>query len=202
MRGLIIACLLAVIMAAALAQEGRAEVLVEVFSDTLAVDGKYTYAYPGKSSITVDTTDAYMGKTCLKITLDPTTYSGAAIGTYPLTDLIEARTSGMVEFWIKGQKGGEVCELTLIDADDHDSTKCEVGVMITPNYATITNDWQKVSVPLAAFKDQGQYWDEAANSVKEDTFDWEELKEVKINIRPYDKNESFTVYVDEIKITD
>jgi hypothetical protein len=179
----------------------RAEVVADIYTDNFEANGKYTYVYPeGSCSITEVSSPVKSGETALKVTLDPNTYAGAAVGGYPFMDLSGVRNTGTLEFWIKGENGGEKCEVMLLDAEDADGTKAETGVVITPKYVNITTDWQKVSIPLSVFKDQGQYWDWDSNSMKKDSMKWDEIKEFKIDVRPYDKNSSFTVYLDDIKV--
>jgi hypothetical protein len=179
----------------------KAEVVADIYTDNFEDNGKYTYVYPeGTCSIEEVSSPVKTGATALKVTLDPTVYAGAAVGGYPLMDISAVRNTGKLEFWIKGEKGGEKCEVMLLDAEDSDGTKAETGVVITPKYVVITTDWKKVSIPLSAFKDQGQYWDWDSSSMKKDTMKWDEIKELKIDVRPYDKNSSFTVYLDDIKI--
>jgi len=179
----------------------KAEVVADIYTDNFEANGKYTYVYPeGTCSIEEVSNPVKAGETALKVTLDPNTYAGAAVGGYALMDISAVRKTGKLEFWIKGENGGEKCEVMLLDAEDSDGTKAETGVVITPKYVTITTDWKKVSIPLTAFKDQGQYWDLDSSSMKKDSMKWYEIKELKIDVRPYDKNSSFTVYLDDIKI--
>jgi hypothetical protein len=171
-----------------------------IFSEEIEREGTYNYSYPtdGTSEIRTTNIEKHSGNYSMKVTLNPSGYSGAAIGNYPPMDLAQCRETGALEFWIKGEKGGEKCEVLLLDDSNNDGTKTESGVVIAPKYAAITKDWQKVSIPLKAFPDEGQYWD-GEKTVK-NAVNWKEIVEFKIASRPYDKNSEFTVYIDDVNI--
>lgn len=172
---------------------------VNVYDDDVDRPGRYVYAYPDKSSVKEITYDSYEGSSALEITLDPNAYSGAAIGNYPIADLTNVRDSGAVEFWVRGNKGGELFQIALIDSDNMDGTKAELRLPVA-KYVNVSRNWQKVSIPLAAFGDEGVYWD-GTKEVK-DEFDWYDVVEIKFMIPPLRGHESFTIYVDEVKITE
>jgi hypothetical protein len=171
-----------------------------IFDEEIEKEGTYHYSYPtdGTSQIRTTNIENHSGNYSMKVTLNPSGYSGAAIGNYPPMDLAPYRETGALEFWVKGERGGEKCEVLLLDDSNEDGMKTESGVFIVPKYVTITRDWQKVSIPLKAFPDDGQYWDGAKN-VK-NRVDWNAIVEFKIAIRPYDKNQEFTVYIDDVRI--
>lgn len=177
-----------------------AAVVYGIFSEEIEKEGTYHYSYPtdGTSEIRTTNIEKHSGNYSMKVTLNPSGYSGAAIGNYPPMDLTPYRETGALEFWIKGEKGGEKCEILLLDDSNNDNSKTEVGVVITPRYVEISREWQKVSVPLKAFPSEGQYWDGDKN-VKDDV-DWSEIVEFKVASRPYDKNTEFTVYIDDVNV--
>lgn len=177
-----------------------AAVVYSIFSEEIEKEGTYHYSYPtdGTSEIRTTNIEKHSGNYSMKVTLNPSGFSGAAIGNYPPMDITRCREAGALEFWIKGEKGGEKCEILLLDDSNNDGNKTEVGVVITPKYVTITKDWQKVSVPLKAFPNEGQYWDGEKN-VK-NAVNWGEIVEFKAASRPYDKNTEFTVYIDDVNI--
>ncbi len=177
-----------------------AAVVYGIFSEEIEKEGTYHYSYPtdGTSEIRTTNIEKHSGNYSMKVTLNPSGFSGAAIGNYPPMDLSKCRETGALEFWIKGENGGEKCEILLLDDSNSDGNKTEVGVVITPKYVTITRDWQKVSIPLKAFPSDGQYWDGEKN-VK-NAVNWSEIVEFKVASRPYDKNAGFTVYIDDVNI--
>lgn len=176
--------------------------IAEFFIDTLGEGGQYTFAYPSEtSSITCVTTAKHSGSASLKINLDSTTYSGAIIGHYPLINLIKAK-KGAVEFWVRGEEGGESFAVTLADAEETDNQKVEVGVSISPKYVTVSKFWQKVQIPISDFPAKGQYWD--GSKAEPATFNPCELEEIRFNIKPEDNKgkSTFTIYVDDVKVID
>lgn len=177
-----------------------AAAVYNIFSEEIDRKGTYSYSYPtdGTSEIRTTNLEKHSGNYSMKVTLNPSGYSGAAIGNYPPMDMAQYCETGALEFWIKGEKGGEKCEILLLDDSNNDGTKTEVGVAIVPKYVTITKDWQKVSIPLKMFLKEGQYWD-GAKTVK-NAMNLKEIVEFKIASRPYDKNADFTVYIDDVSM--
>ena len=178
-----------------------AQVISDVYAENLTQEGRYVYSYPAATSFIYETNrEKHEGNASLIIALDTKTYSGAAIGNYPQVDLAEIRNAGKLEFWVKGNVGGERCAVTLIDSDNADGMKTEVSVRMSPKYVTLTKEWQKVSIPLADFPDKGQYWD--GSKTNPSTFEWSDYVEVKFAIGPQDNKDrdSFIIYVDDVKI--
>jgi hypothetical protein len=177
-------------------------IISKIYAEHLEKDGRYHYIYPEDESTVMEQSydEEHSGKACLLIRFNPKTYSGAGIGNYPPLDLSNNREKVFLEFWIKGKQGNEVCEVLLLDSPDSDGIKCESGIVISPAYVKVTNQWQKVSIPLSDFSNQGQYWDGEKN-VKE-KIDWAEIVEFKIAVRPYDKNDNFQIYIDDICIVE
>jgi hypothetical protein len=121
-----------------------------IFDEEIEKEGTYHYSYPtdGTSQIRTTNIENHSGNYSMKVTLNPSGYSGAAIGNYPPMDLAPYRETGALEFWVKGERGGEKCEVLLLDDSNEDGMKTESGVFIVPKYVTITRDWQKVSIRL------------------------------------------------------
>jgi hypothetical protein len=194
-------CGLALIGAAKLA---NAEV-VEYFSDVIDEgNGQYKYVYGGITSFEIEKSGAKTGEACLKAEMDCTQWSGAAIGHYPLIDLTKYKKPG-IELWVKGAEGGENFEVILIDADDTDGNKTEIGVMASPNFVKTSKEWQKVTIPFTAYPKKGQYWDGNNNKMVTGVdFNAAELKEVKLAVGPaYNKGKkSVVVFVDDVKIVE
>jgi len=180
---------------------------VNFFTDTVNdAEGQYKYTYGGSTAFEVDTASPHSGTACLKADLDCTQWSGAVIGRNPLIPLVDLTkfNKPAVEFWVKGAEGGEKFEVLLIDADDTDGNKTEVGVMATPKYVTVTKDWQKVAIPFSAYPKEGQYWSDAEGKTMPNAFNPKELKEIKFAVGPkYNVGKkSITIYVDDLNIVE
>ena len=198
-------CGLALIGAARVA---HAAASVDFFTDAIVESsGQYTYTYGGGTTFEIEKTGAHSGEACLKAVLDCTQWSGAVVGRNPLVPLVDLTkfNTPAVEFWVKGAEGGENFEVLLVDSDDTDHNKTEVGVMASPNYVKTTKDWQKVTIPFDVYPKKGQYWDGQANKMVTDVnFNPVELKEIKFAVGPkYNAGlASVTIYIDDLKIVE
>jgi len=170
---------------------------LDVFDEDSEKEGRYIYAYPDTSSIEEVYSESYSGQSSLEITLDATTYSGVAIGNYPISDLAALQKDGSLEFWVKGVDGSEMFQVALIDNDNIDGSKVELRLPIS-NYAKVLPTWQKVRIPLSEFGNEGVYWD-GSSEIKED-FNWHDVVEVKFLIPPIPGKDSVTFYVDVVKV--
>jgi hypothetical protein len=194
-------CSLALIGAARLAHAETVEYFIDVIDEG---NGQYTYVYGGGTTFELEKSGAKSGEACLRADMDCTQWSGAVIGHYPLVDLTKYKKPG-VELWVKGAEGGENFEVILIDADDTDGNKTEIGVMAAPNFVKTTKEWQKLVIPFTAYPKKGQYWDGSLNKmVMGVEFNPSELKEVKLAVGPtYNKGKkSVTIFVDDVKIVE
>lgn len=196
-------CGLALVGAAKYAHAESAEFFTDAVDDS---KGQYKYAYGGGTTLEIETTGAHSGEACLKADLDCTQWSGAIIGRNPLVPLVDLTKlkNPAVEFWVRGAEGGERFEVLLIDADDTDGNKTEVGAMASPKYVKVTKDWQKVTIPFVAYPKKGQYWDEAEGKTVPNEFNPKELKEIKFAVGPkYNRDKkSITIYIDDLKIVE
>lgn len=178
-------------------------VISDVYSENQAQDGRYVYAYPEDTSYVAETQrEKHGGKSSLCIALDTKAYSGAAIGNYPIVDLSDVKDTGVLQFWVKGNVGGEKFSVALMDAENSDGTKTESAIRVVPKYGVVTKEWQKISIPLKDFPKKGQYWDGA--KINPDDFDWYDFVEVKFATSPSDNRgkETFIIYVDNVEIVD
>ena len=178
---------------------------VEYFNDVIdEAGGMYKYVYGGATSMNVEKAGPHSGEACLKITFDCTTWSGAAIGHYPLVDLTKFDKPAL-EFWVKGAEGKEIFEAILLDADDTDGNKTEVSAMAAPSFVKVTKEWQKVTIPFSVYPPKGQFWQASSNKmIPGVTFNPIELKEIKFAVGPtYNKKKkTITIYVDDIRIAE
>ena len=195
---------LALVGAAGLARAASADFFIDTIDDA---SGQYMYSYGGGTTFEIEKSGAHSGEACLKAVFDCTQWSGAVVGRNPLVPLVNLTNLNKpaVEFWVKGAEGGENFEVLLIDSDDTDGTKTEVGVMATPSYIKTTKDWQKVTIPFAAYPKKGQYWDGQANKMVTNVdFNPAELKEIKFAVGPkYNAGKSsVTLYIDDLRIVE
>lgn len=205
-RKLFVVVFLCGLVLAGAARYAHAET-VEFFTDTVDdAKGQYKYTYGGGTTFELETTGAHSGEACLKADLDCTQWSGAVLGRNPLIPLVDLTNlkGPAVEFWVKGAEGGENFEVLLIDADDTDGNKTEVGVMASPKYVTVTKEWQKAVIPLDAYPKKGQYWSDAEGKTMPNEFNPKELKEIKFAAGPkYNKDRTnITIYIDDISIVE
>jgi hypothetical protein len=169
----------------------------EVFSDDL---GKYVYAYPSTSEVDIVDNVVKEGECSLMFSLDQTTYSGGAYALYDALDLSGMKAKGSIEFWVKGENGGEQFEIALVN-EQADGKKAESVVDVSMLHS-ITNDWQKVSIPLSLFPDKGIYWDAEQNKEVDVEFDWSNFTEFKIRTRPSKGESKIILYFDNISFLD
>ncbi|MDD5072647.1 MAG: carbohydrate binding domain-containing protein [Candidatus Omnitrophica bacterium] len=197
-------CGLALVCAAGVARAASADFFTDVIDET---SGQYMYAYGGGTTFEIEKTGSHSGEGCLKADFDCTQWSGAVVGRNPLIPPVDLTkfNKPAVEFWVKGAAGGENFEVLLIDADDNDGNKTEVGVMATPAYVKTTKEWQKVAIPFNVYPKKGQYWDNtSAKMVTDVNFNPAELKEIKFAVGPKYNigKDSVIIYIDDLKIVD
>ena len=174
------------------------------FLDTIdEANGQSKYAYGGITTFEIDKSGAKSGEACLMAVLDCTQWSGAAIGHQPLIDLTKFKKPA-IEFWVKGAEGGENFEVILLDSDNSDGNRTQIGLMASPNHVKVTKEWQKVVIPLSAYPKKGSYWDDAAKKMVSSDFNPAELNEIKFAVGPgYNKGkQSVVVYVDDVKVVE
>jgi hypothetical protein len=126
-------------------------IVVAKFFDDKYRQGGFDYTYPPTTKIEITKDGGFNSPSALKISLDNSDYSGAAVCLYnEFFDLSKVQLDGAVEFMIKGATGGEQIKFGLLDEEVSDSKKTQVVVSLNP-YVQITTEWQKVVIPLADF---------------------------------------------------
>ena len=92
------------------------EVVTVVMREAIPRGGGYTYQYPRENPEPV-LTDKYAmeGALSMEIELIASDYSGVAICIAGSVDLTPYLEEGVLEFWIKGDKGGENALFVLVD---------------------------------------------------------------------------------------
>jgi beta-mannanase len=165
---------------------------ITIIFDDFTTEGGYTYVYPeATSSIFPIKEAAHSGEVGLKISLDNNTYSGAAIGFAPI-DFSKIKSHSAVEFWIKGENGGEKFIFSLLDTEE-DNQKVATSVN-SISFVKVTKEWKKVTIPLSKFGDFGKWWD--GKQEQDGKFNWQRVCEVRFSIIP--SPQPFVIYVDDI----
>lgn len=192
--------LLGMAVTTTMAQPRPPRLVVYKFFDEQYRQGGFDYAYGGKSKgVTITKEGGYKSKAAVQINLDPKDYSGASICLYNETfDLSKYMLDSKLEFYIKGNNGGEQLLIGLLDEEVSDGKKTQVKMSLN-KYVQITKDWQKVSIPLIDFPDRGLYWDQTKKTELPARIDWNKIAEIRFSI---DKgtNPSFDISVDNIEI--
>ncbi|MCL2260125.1 MAG: hypothetical protein FWC15_02075 [Fibromonadales bacterium] len=176
-------------------------IVVYKFFDEQYRQGGFDYSYGGKGSgVALDKTQGYKSAASLKITLDPTDYSGASVCLYnEVFDLSKYLLDGAVEFYIKGANGGEQVIFGLLDDEVSDGKKTQVKLPLN-KYVQVTKDWQLVKIPLADFPERGLYWDQTKKTELPERIDWSRIAEFRISIDKGTNPQGFQVWVDNIEI--
>ena len=195
--------LLGMTATASMAQQKPPRLVVYKFFDDQYRQGGFDYAYGGKSKGIEKTKDGgYKSKSALKISLDPTDYSGASVCLYnEFFDLNKYMLDSKIEFMIRGAKGGEQLKIGLLDDETGDGKKTQVVLPMNKYIqgGAVTTEWKKVTIPLVDFPDRGLYWDNTRKAEFPSRIDWDKIAEIRFSI---DKgtNPAFEVFVDNIEI--
>ncbi len=169
------------------------------FFDEDFVSGGYAYNYPEASRVFIPEESGHESEVALQFDLEPGEYSGGAVCLYNLLyDMTKYYSTGALQFWIKGNQGGEIAQVTLVDDEKADGKKTAVRVPLG-NYGGITREWRQVSIPLADLGRRGVYWDEKKRVEVPNKFDWDQVAEFRLECRKGD-NKTFRVWVDDIFI--
>lgn len=191
--------LLAIAVVSIPAQRPPRLVLYKFFDDAYRTGG-FDYSYGGSGSkVSLAKGEGYKSTAALRITLDPNDHSGSSVCLYNETfDLSRYQLDAAVEFMIKGSYGGEQLWFGLIDEEKSDDKKVQVKLPLN-KYVQVSNDWQKVVIPLADFPDRGLYWDQNKKTELPSRIDWSKIAEFRISI---DKgtNKKFDILVDNVEI--
>ncbi len=157
------------------------------------------WAYPRPYAYVVrDETVFKEGKFSSQFVMDPKDWTGGGM-TLPEIDLSPIREKGALEYWVRGENGDEqfgngLCCLTK-----------EVTYNIVsacPNirmYLDISTKWRHVSIPLADFPSDGEYWDNAYTYKTPAPMDWTRVMEISWDTSPVAEKEH-TWYLDDIRI--
>lgn len=173
--------------------------LVYRFFDEDFVSGGFSYVYPDESKVFIPEESGKNGEVALQFELVADDYSGGSICLYNLLyDVTPYIVTGALEFWIKGDQGGEVAWIALVDDETGDGCKTAVRLPLN-DYGGITDEWKKISIPLSDFGNRGVYWDAKKRVEVPKKFDWDKVVEFRIEIKKGD-NKAFKVWADDLFI--
>jgi hypothetical protein len=173
--------------------------LVFRFFDEDFISGGYPYWYPENSKVFIPEESGKNGEVALEFDLNAGEYSGGSVCLYNMQyDLRPFYSSGALQFWIKGVKGGEIAWAALVDDENSDGKKTVVRLPVN-NYGGISKEWKLISIPLADFGKRGVFWDARKRVEIPERFQWDAVCEFRLEIKKND-NESFKAWVDDIFI--
>lgn len=174
------------------------DVVSVVMREAVPRGGGYTYQYPRENPEPV-LTDKYSmeGDLSMEIELIASDYSGVAICIAGSVDLSPYLEEGVLEFWIKGDQGGENALFVLVDDGVKSNGESLQVKLRSKSFGEITKEWKKFSLPLKLFGKTGVYWD--AKNLREVLmpFAWSNFKGFRLEIRK-DENTAFKVWIDDI----
>lgn len=169
------------------------------FFDEDFVSGGYAYWYPDNSKVFIPEESGKNGEVAIEFDLDEKDYSGGSVCLYNLLyDLRELYTKGALQFWVKGNNGGEIAWAALVDDENADGKKTVVRLPLQ-NYGGISNEWKLISIPLADFGKRGVFWDAKKRVEVPERFQWNAVGEFRIEIKK-NENPDFRVWVDDVFI--
>ena len=169
------------------------------FFDEEFVSGGYSYNYPEASRVFIPEESGHESEVALQFDLEAGDYSGGAVCLYNLLyDVTPYYGTGALQFWIKGNEGGEIAWIALVDDEKSDGKKTVVRLPCN-NYGGISKEWHQVTIPLADFGKRGVYWDEKKRVEVPNKFDWDQIAEFRMEIKKAD-NKKFRVWIDDIFI--
>jgi len=185
---------------ASTAVKGESKVVFKFFDEDF-VSGGYQYVYPDASKVEISENPVNVknGEASLQFDLIADDFSGGSVCLYNLMyDLNAYYATGALQFWVKGNAGGEIAWAALVDDENNNGKKTVVRLPIN-KYAQITTDWTLVSIPLRDFGKRGVFWDAKARVEVPEPFQWDKVTEFRIKIKKHD-NKAFRVWVDDIFI--
>lgn len=178
---------------------GGEEQVVYKFFDEAYVSGGFDYVYPDESKVFIPEESGKNGEVALQFDLVANDFSGGSVCLWNLLyDMRPYYAAGALEFWVKGKNGGEIAWAALVDDENTDGKKSVVRLPIN-NYGGITNEWTKISIPLADFGQRGVFWDAKKKVEVPERFQWDKVAEFRMEIKKND-NKEFRVWVDDIFI--
>lgn len=165
--------------------------------------GAIVQVYPWPDTPRPGMTDlqgADSSKYALEVRLKHDAWSGTAICLASTADLTPYYDEGALEVWIKGTKGSEIFDVTLLDNGVNSDGHPQRVYMSTRSYTVINNKtWTQLYVPLSDLGGVGSYWSETENKRISNRFNWEGVNCFGIDIEK-NRFDSFNVYVDNVRV--
>lgn len=176
------------------------DVVSVVMREAVPRGGGYTYQYPRENPEPI-LTDKYAkeGDLSMEIELIASDYSGVAICIAGSVDLRPYFEEGVIEFWIKGNQGGENALFVLVDDGVKSNGESMQVKLRSKSLGEITTEWKRFSIPLKLFGNTGVYWDAKNQREVLMPFAWSNFKGVRIEVRK-DENTAFKVWIDDVVI--
>ncbi len=106
---------------------------------------------------------------------------------------------GVLEFWLKGNKGGEIAQFVLVDDGVKSNGESMQVKLSSKSFGDITTEWRRYSIPLRLFGKTGVYWDSKNQREVVLPFSWKNFKGFRLEVRK-DENTEFKVWMDDIVI--
>ena len=176
------------------------DVVSVIMREAIPRGGGYTYQYPRENPEPF-MTDKYAkeGALSMEIELIASDYSGVAICIAGSVDLTPYLEEGVLEFWIKGNKGGENALFVLVDDGVKSGGESLQVKLRSSSFGEITTEWKHVSIPLKLFGMTGLYWDAKNTRDVFMPFGWANFKGFRLEVRK-DENTEFKVWIDDVVI--
>ncbi|MCQ2121428.1 MAG: sugar-binding protein [Fibrobacter sp.] len=178
-----------------------ADVVSVVMREGIPRGGGYTYQYPRENPepFMTDVAGSKEGDLAMQIELIADDYSGVAICVAGSVDLTPYLEEGVLEFWIKGEKGEENALFVLVDDGVKSNGESLQVKLRSKSFGEITKEWKHFSIPLKNFGMTGLYWDAKNTRDVMLPFAWSNFKGFRLEVRK-GENESFKVWMDDIVI--
>ena len=177
---------------------GESRVVYRFFDEDF-VAGGFQYVYPEASKVEINEANVKNGEASLQFDLIANDYSGGAVCLWNMMyDMTSYLETGALQFWVKGERGGEIAWAALADDENNNGKKTVVRVPIN-NYGGIKNEWTLISIPLRDFGSRGMFWDAKARVEVPEPFQWDMVTEFRLQINK-GENPSFRVWIDDIFI--
>jgi endoglucanase len=145
----------------------------------------YTYGYPTDYSI-FDPVDKNHAAVFATFQNDKE-WSGVTLyrNNIGAMDVSPWYQTGGIEFYIKGNYGGELFYIGLLD-DESDGIDKKVQSRISSRTVVkVTRDWQRVFIPFSSFESIGRWWNSDSHYEVVGTLDWSKISEIRISVDLY-----------------
>ncbi len=100
-------------------------------------------------------------------------------------DLTPWHKTGGIEFYVKGDRGGELFGLGILD-DESDGIDRKVQSRISSRtIVKVSKEWQRVVVPFSAFENIGKWWNSDSHYEVVGNIDWSKISEIRFSVDQY-----------------